>query len=138
MNGLVQLTYATLEDCRMGGQGPCEHRRISIKHACNLNEGKTKGTKLDDLPSSHHLLRCIRPPACGGAGGFQQSTLLVEPEGLGGYPEALGSLGWIEELYGRVHESPHCYLTGSFMGDAARARSSRATDIAGNFMHRNL
>ena len=122
----------------MSGQGPCEHRRISIKHSRNLNEGKTKGAKLDDLPSSHHLFGSIRPPAHGGAGRLQQSTLLVEPEGFGGYPEALCSLGRVQELDGRVHESPHCYLTASLMGDAARARSSRATDITGNFQAQKL
>ena len=108
MNGLVQLTYASFKGRSMGGQGPCEHRRISIKHSRNLNEGKTKGAKLDDLPSSHHLFGSIRPPARGGAGRLQQSTLFVEPEGFGGYPEALCSLGRVQELDGRVHESPHC------------------------------
>jgi hypothetical protein len=39
VNGLVQLTYASFEDCLMGGQGPGEHRRISIKYLRNLNEG---------------------------------------------------------------------------------------------------
>ena len=92
----------------MVGQGPCEHRRISIKHSCNFNEGKTKSAKLDDIPSSLHLFRSIYPPAGCGAGWLQQSTLLVEPKGFGGYPEALCSLGRVQELDGRVHESPHC------------------------------
>src|SRR5215475_15318802 len=116
MDGLVQLTYASLEDCLMGGQGPCEHGSISIKNSRNLNEGKTKDAKLDDLPSAHHLFGSIGPPACGGAGRLQQSALLVEPEGFGGYPEVPCRLGRIQELDVRVHESPHCYRTISLMG----------------------
>ena len=100
----------------MGGQGPSEHGSISIKNSRNLKESKTKGAKLDNLPSAQHLFGSIGPPACGGTGRIQQSTLLVEPEGFGGYPEVPCSLGRIQELDVRVHESPHCYRTPTLWG----------------------
>lgn len=79
----------------MPGQRRLELARIALEHPRHLPEPELP--QGDDLGRSRQMLWAIHPPACGASVGNEESTLLIEPEGLGRDAEPARGLGGIDE-----------------------------------------
>ena len=131
LDGVGELADPAFECCLVRGQSRLKALRVASQHPRHLAEAEAERAQGCDLGGAGHLVGTVGAPSGRGADRGDQAALLVEPQGLGGNAEPFGGFGRVQELGGRAHESPRCWLTAVLIGAVPGAGSSGCSRYSG-------
>src|SRR6202012_6269245 len=86
-DGMAELADTIFERVLVRRQGSIERPDIAGEYPRDFAEAKPERAQLHDVGGTRHFGGAVRTPARRGAAGRDQTTMLVEPERLGGDTE---------------------------------------------------